>query len=86
MVSPFTRLNEDISPQQLLSSAQNAMRQFDQWVGQNTAVRASPATKPNSRRRTMTNEAIQILLTLAFGIAFGLIVGWVLALMWEKRK
>jgi cbb3-type cytochrome oxidase subunit 3 len=32
----------------------------------------------------MTNEAIQILLTLAFGIAFGLIVGWVL---WgEKRK
>jgi hypothetical protein len=34
----------------------------------------------------MTNEAIQVLLTLAFGIAFGLIVGWVLALMWEKRK
>jgi hypothetical protein len=34
----------------------------------------------------MTNEAIQVLLTLAFGIAFGLIVGWVLTLMWEKRK
>jgi hypothetical protein len=32
----------------------------------------------------MTTEAIQILLTLAFGAAFGLIVGWVL---WgEKRK
>ena len=32
----------------------------------------------------MTTEAIQILLSLAFGIAFGLIVGWVL---WgEKRK
>jgi hypothetical protein len=34
----------------------------------------------------MTTEAIQVLLTLAFGIAFGLIVGWVLALMWGKRK
>jgi hypothetical protein len=32
----------------------------------------------------MTNEAIQVLLTLAFGAAFGLIVGWVL---WgEKLK
>jgi hypothetical protein len=32
----------------------------------------------------MTTEAIQILLSLAFGAAFGLIVGWVL---WgEKRK
>jgi hypothetical protein len=32
----------------------------------------------------MTIEAIQILLSLAFGAAFGLIVGWVL---WgEKRK
>jgi hypothetical protein len=32
----------------------------------------------------MTNEALQVLLTLAFGIAFGLIVGWVL---WgEKQK
>jgi hypothetical protein len=30
------------------------------------------------------NEAIQILLSLAFGAAFGLIVGWML---WgEKRK
>jgi NhaP-type Na+/H+ or K+/H+ antiporter len=34
----------------------------------------------------MTTEAIQILLALAFGIAFGLIVGWVLAMLWEKRK
>jgi hypothetical protein len=32
----------------------------------------------------MTTEAIQILLSLAFGAAFGLIVGWML---WgEKRK
>jgi hypothetical protein len=31
----------------------------------------------------MTNEALQILLSLAFGIAFGLIVGW--ALWGEKR-
>jgi hypothetical protein len=31
----------------------------------------------------MTTEALQILLTLAFGIAFGLIVGW--ALWGEKR-
>jgi len=29
------------------------------------------------------NEAIQVLLTLAFGAAFGLIVGW--ALWGEKR-
>ncbi len=31
----------------------------------------------------MTNEALQVLLTLAFGAAFGLIVGW--ALWGEKR-
>jgi hypothetical protein len=29
------------------------------------------------------NEAIQILLSLAFGAAFGLIVGWVL---WGERR
>ena len=34
----------------------------------------------------MTNEAIQVLLTLAFGIAFGIIVGFALALMWEKKR
>jgi hypothetical protein len=31
----------------------------------------------------MTTEAIQILLSLAFGIAFGLIVGWVL---WGEKR
>jgi hypothetical protein len=31
----------------------------------------------------MTTEAIQILLTLAFGAAFGLIVGWVL---WGEKR
>jgi cbb3-type cytochrome oxidase subunit 3 len=31
----------------------------------------------------MTTEAIQILLTLAFGIAFGLIVGWML---WGEKR
>jgi hypothetical protein len=34
----------------------------------------------------MTNEAIQILLTLAFGAAFGFIIGWVSAMLWVKRK
>jgi hypothetical protein len=29
------------------------------------------------------NEAIQVLLSLAFGAAFGLIVGWVL---WGERR
>jgi hypothetical protein len=29
------------------------------------------------------NEALQVLLTLAFGAAFGLIVGWVL---WGERE
>jgi hypothetical protein len=32
----------------------------------------------------MTNEALQILLSLAFGAAFGLIVGW--ALWGEGRR
>jgi hypothetical protein len=32
------------------------------------------------------NEAIQIMLLLAFGAAFGLIVGCGLTLMWVKRK
>jgi hypothetical protein len=31
----------------------------------------------------MTTEAIQILLSLAFGTAFGLIVGWVL---WGEKR
>ena len=31
----------------------------------------------------MTTEAVQILLTLAFGAAFGLIVGWVL---WGEKR
>jgi hypothetical protein len=31
----------------------------------------------------MTNEAIQILLSLAFGAAFGLIVGWFL---WGEKR
>jgi hypothetical protein len=31
----------------------------------------------------MTTEAIQILLSLAFGAAFGLIVGWVL---WGEKQ
>ena len=31
----------------------------------------------------MTTEAIQILLSMAFGAAFGLIVGFALALIWE---
>jgi hypothetical protein len=31
----------------------------------------------------MTTEAIQILLSLAFGIAFGLIVGWFL---WGEKR
>jgi hypothetical protein len=34
----------------------------------------------------MTNEAIQILLTLAFGAAFGIIVGFALAMLWVKKK
>ena len=34
----------------------------------------------------MTNEAIQVLLTLAFGAAFGFIVGWALAMLWVKKK
>jgi hypothetical protein len=34
----------------------------------------------------MTNEAIQVLLTLAFGAAFGFIIGWVSAMLWVKRK
>ena len=33
--------------------------------------------------REHMNEAIQILLSLAFGIAFGLIVGWVL---WGEKR
>jgi hypothetical protein len=32
------------------------------------------------------NEAIQILLLLGFGAAFGIIVGFALALMWVKKK
>ena len=31
----------------------------------------------------MTTEAIQVLLSLAFGTAFGLIVGWVL---WGEKR
>jgi hypothetical protein len=34
----------------------------------------------------MTNEALQVLLTLAFGIAFGFILGCGLTLMWVKKK
>jgi hypothetical protein len=34
----------------------------------------------------MSNEALQILLALAFGAAFGLIVGFALALMLEKKR
>ena len=34
----------------------------------------------------MTTEAIQILLTLAFGAAFGIIVGFALAMLWVKKK
>jgi hypothetical protein len=37
-------------------------------------------------REHMTTEAIQILLTLAFGAAFGIIVGFALALMWGKKR
>ena len=34
----------------------------------------------------MTTEAIQILLTLGFGAAFGIIVGFALAMLWVKKK
>jgi hypothetical protein len=34
----------------------------------------------------MNPQAIQVLLTLAFGAAFGIIVGFALALMWVKKK
>ena len=34
----------------------------------------------------MTNEAIQILLLLGFGAAFGIIVGFALAMLWVKKK
>jgi uncharacterized protein involved in exopolysaccharide biosynthesis len=32
------------------------------------------------------NEALQILLLLAFGAAFGIIVGFALAMLWVKKK
>jgi hypothetical protein len=34
----------------------------------------------------MTTEALQILLSLAFGAAFGFILGCGLTLMWVKKK
>ena len=34
----------------------------------------------------MNPQAIQIMLLLGFGAAFGFIIGWVLAMLWGKKK
>lgn len=34
----------------------------------------------------MNAQAIQIMLLLGFGAAFGFIVGWVSAVLWVKKK